>query len=88
MDMHVGDMVIYRSQLIHYGGAAPVGLPVDAPQVIAFIALANYNLHYNNTVPISSPTVGAEAQVPTSTEKYGRNGCRKKVARPPPQLCV
>ena len=58
MDMEVGDMTVFSSELIHAGGAVPVGLPAGTPRIIAFIALANYNVHYNNTVPISPPTVG------------------------------
>ena len=85
LDMDVGDMVVFTSKLIHCGGAVPVGPPVGMPRVIAFIAPADYNLHYNNTLPISPPPwVYAEALVPTSTEKCGRNGCRKKVAQLPP----
>ena len=78
-------MVVFLSELINCGGAVPVGLRASTPRVIAFIALANYNLHYNNTVPISPPrSAYAKAQVPTAAEKCRRNGCRKKVAQPQP----
>ena len=40
MGMDVGDMVVFTSELIHCGGAVPVGLPADTPRVIAFITLA------------------------------------------------
>ena len=53
MDMDVGDMVVFAPESIHSGGAGPVGRLAGTPRVITFIALANYNLHYNNTVPIS-----------------------------------
>ena len=72
-------MVVFTSELIHRGGAFPIGLAARNPGVIALIALANYNLQYNNIVPIHppSPWVYAKAQVPTSTERCGRSGCRK-----------
>ena len=85
LDMYVGDLVVFTSELIHCGAAVPVGLAAGTPRVVAFISLANYNLHYNNTVPIPPPACAyAEAQIPTSTEKCGRKGCRKKVAQPLP----
>ena len=84
MDIDVGDMVVLMSELIHYGRAVPVELPVGTPRVIAFVALANCNWHYNNTVPILPPPWAyAEAHIPRS-EECGRSGCRKKVAQPPP----
>ena len=55
MDMEVGDMTVFTSELIHAGRAVLVGLPAGTPRITAFIALANYNVHYNNTVPISPP---------------------------------
>ena len=55
LDMDIWDMVVFMSELIHCGGVVLVGLPAGTPRVIAFIALANYNLHYNNTVPIPPP---------------------------------
>ena len=83
LDMDVGHMVVFTSELIYCGEAVPVGLAAGTPRVIVFIVLANYNLQYYNTVAISLPRWAyAEAQVPTSTEKGGRNGCCKKVAQP------
>ena len=41
MDMEVGDMTVFTSELIHAGGAVPVGLPAGTPRKIAFNALAN-----------------------------------------------
>ena len=55
LDMDVGDMVVFKLELIHCGGAVLVALPAGTPPVIAFIVLANYNLHYKETVPISCP---------------------------------
>ena len=83
MDMEVGDMTVFTSELIHTGGAVPVGLPAGTPRIIAFIALANYNVLYNNTVPISPPPWAyAESEVQDSV-KCGHSHCRKKVAQPP-----
>ena len=35
LDMDVGDMVVFTSDLIHCGEAIPVGLPAGTPRVIA-----------------------------------------------------
>ena len=69
MDMEVGDMTVFMSESIHARGAVPVGLPAGTPRIIAFIALANYNVLYNNTVPISRPPWAyAESEVQESVK--------------------
>ena len=82
MDNEVGDMTVFVLELIRCGGAVPDGLPLATSRIIAFIALANCNMLYNNAGPITPQSWSYVELEVLSSEKYGRSGCRKKVAQP------
>ena len=66
LDGDFGDMVVFTWELLLCSGAAPVGLAASTRRAIASIALANYILHYNNTMPISPPIIGVRRSAGTN----------------------